>query len=234
MTVTGRARPPAGLGLTGSPVWPKVSAALCDGAVSVEVLPVDPSAGEECLRRLGVDTDSWIGALALHTGGVLIDHGWLRVYGGGSVARRMPDLAELNPDPADAPSLLVGADVLGGRYVIRGNDSDAQSLPGKPGDICYLGADTLRAEPLGWGYKDWLTLMVGGGISDFYHDLRWSGWESEVPTVPLDRLLNLYPPVYTRDGRARLDTAERTPVPSDELYGLLDELIAERAGPSAG
>jgi uncharacterized protein DUF2625 len=229
MTVTGRARPPADLVLTGSPAWPGVSATLSDGAVSVEVLPVDPSAGEHCLRRIGATVDSWLGALALHTGGILVDHGWLRVYGGGCPARRMPDLAGTGAGGTDAPWLLVGADILGGRYVIRGNDGDGQSLPGEPGEICYLGADTLRAEPLGWGHQEWLTLMVGGAINDFYHDLRWPGWESDVPTVPLDRLLNLYPPVYARDGRAQLATAERTAVPATELYGLLDELIAERS-----
>ena len=230
MKVTGRAKPATGsVVLSGSPAWPQVSAALAESAVSIEILPVDPGTGESCLRSIGATVDSWLGAMALHTGGVLVDHGWLRVYGGGCTARKLPDLAGINPEPTDAPALLVGADILGGRYVIRGNDGDDQPLPGAPGEVCYLGADTLRAEPLGWTYRDWLTLMVGGAIGDFYHDLRWPGWEADVPTVPLDRLLNLYPPVYAKDGRAQLATAERTPVPSAELYGLLDELIAERS-----
>lgn len=222
----GRARPPAGLVLTASPAWPELSAMLGSSAVSVEVLPIDPTDGESCLRRIRATVDGWLGAMALHAGGLLLDHGWLRVFGGGCPRRRMPGLADVNPEPNTAPYLLVGADVLGGRYAIRGG---SEELPGKPGEICYLGPDTLRWEALGWSYRDWLSLMVGGAVMDFYHDLRWPGWEVEVPQVPLDQLLSLYPPVYTPRGRASLASAERTPVPSAELYGLIDELSTEKS-----
>lgn len=238
MPATGRARPPASLVMHGSPAWPAVSAALSDGAVSVEVLPVDPGTGEQCIRDIGATTDSWLGAIAMHTGGLLIDHGWLRVYGGGCPQRRLGDLSTVNAGRSDR--LLVGADVLGGRYVIRGRDperepekEDTPSLPGEPGQICYLGPDSLRWEPLGWTYPDWLSLMVGGALADFYHDLRWPGWEADAPAVPLDQLLSLYPPLYTREGRAALATAEREAVPADELYGLIDELTAARASDEA-
>jgi hypothetical protein len=241
MRATGRARPRSDLVMQGSPAWPEVSAALSDSAVAVEVLPVDPAAGERCLRRIGATADSWLGALALHTGGLLVDHGWLRVYGGGCPQRRLPNLSDVNPGAQQAAYLLVGADVLGGRYVIRGLADSAPaagggapvSLPGEPGEICYLGPDTLQWEPLQWSYRDWLSLMVGGAVADFYHDLRWPGWEAEIPAIPLDRLLCLYPPVYTKDGRAQLATAERQMVAADDLYGLLDELTAERAQKAA-
>ncbi|MEV6325915.1 DUF2625 family protein [Nocardia sp. NPDC051787] len=36
------------------------------------------------------------GARRPYTGGVLVDHGWLRVFGGGDPARRMPGLAEMS------------------------------------------------------------------------------------------------------------------------------------------
>jgi len=235
MAVTGRARPRGDLVMQGSPAWPEISAVLSDSAVSVEALPADPGAGGECLRRIGAAADSWLGAMAIHTGGVLVDHGWLRVYGGGCPQRRLADLAEVNPDPAATGSLLVGADVLGGRYVIRGRDPEESTvdavLPGEPGEICYLGPDTLRWEPLSWAYRDWLSLMLGGAIVDFYHDLRWPGWESEVSAVPPDRLLSLYPPVYTKDGRARIADAEREAVPAAELYGLIDELASPATRP---
>ncbi len=239
MAVTGRARPRRDLILQGSPAWPEVSSALSDTAVSVEILPVDPAAGEQSVRGVGATLDSWLGAMAMHTGGVLVDHGWLRVYGGGCPKRRLADLAEVNTGLEQAGYLLVGADVLGGRYVIRGRDGgdgrDPEpgetlvALPGEPGEICYLGPDSLRWEPLEWSYRDWLSLMVGGAVADFYHDLRWPGWEAEVPTIPLDRLLSLYPPVYTKEGRAQLAAAQRQAVPAEELYGLIDELTAERA-----
>lgn len=84
---TGRARLPAGLVMAGSPAWPDVNESLAAAAVSIEALPVEPAAGEHSLQQLGASSDSWLGAVALHTGGILVDHGWLRVYGGGCPAR---------------------------------------------------------------------------------------------------------------------------------------------------
>ncbi len=218
------------------PAWPEVSAALADSTVAVEVLPVEPTAGEKTLAALPVEADSWLGALALHTGGVLVDHGWLRILGGGCPARGLTDVATASrrtgkdqAHPGDA--LFVGADVLGGRYLLRGQTGglpDAPGeLPGEAGEICYLGPDSLRWEPLEWSHADWVSLMVGGAVADFYHDLRWSGWEADVAGVKLGQLLSCYPPVYTREGRASIATAERKPVPAAELYGLIDELAAE-------
>jgi hypothetical protein len=44
-----------------------------------------------------------LGAVALNCGGLLIDHGWLRILGGGG--RGLPDLATVNGlgDPANTP-----------------------------------------------------------------------------------------------------------------------------------
>ena len=76
-----------------------------------------------------------LGALALNSGGMLGDHGWVRLLGGGS--GRLPDLATVSgpgPQAASAPplSLTVGFDVLGGRFAVNGG-----GLPGQPGEVCY-------------------------------------------------------------------------------------------------
>jgi hypothetical protein len=48
------------------------------------VLKVDRAAGERALVGLQVTSQSPLGAIALETGGLLVDHGWIRVLGGGS------------------------------------------------------------------------------------------------------------------------------------------------------
>ncbi|WP_117208102.1 DUF2625 family protein [Allorhizocola rhizosphaerae] len=75
---------------TGS-AWPKLDSELA-ACPSAEVLPVDPAAGRRCLHAIQVTTRSRIGAMALHAGGVVLDHGWLRVYGGGCPERGLVSL----------------------------------------------------------------------------------------------------------------------------------------------
>ena len=61
------------------PAWPVIEQAIAEAGHRAEVVPGDPQAGEEALLLLQVSARSFLGALALHTGGLLVDHGWLRI-----------------------------------------------------------------------------------------------------------------------------------------------------------
>ncbi len=78
-------------------------------------LSVDARRAMEVLFRLQVTARSTLGALALRCGGVLLDHGWLRLLGGGG--DELMSLAEANglgePMCAERPAALtVAFDVL--------------------------------------------------------------------------------------------------------------------------
>ena len=98
------------------PAWPTLARMF--QRPGVEVL-APPDWAPEVLYRLQVTTRSTLGALALHTGGVLVDHGWLRLLGGGAYG--LADLATVNglgaPEETSlAPQRLVVAfDVQIGR-----------------------------------------------------------------------------------------------------------------------
>lgn len=114
--------------------WPAVLAASEQELVTVVVLPVDATRGEEALHRLQVSTGSTLGALAVHCGGLLVDNGWLRILGGGS--GELPDLASANSLPPAAqgsppPHLVVAYDVLGGVFAVDGG-----GLGVAPGEVC--------------------------------------------------------------------------------------------------
>lgn len=64
------------------PAWPALEAAARESG-RVTILPREPAAARSCLERLQVTTRSTLGALAHETGGLLVDHGWLRVFGCG-------------------------------------------------------------------------------------------------------------------------------------------------------
>src|SRR5438067_3056212 len=98
---------------TPDPAWPALEAELRSNP-QVTILPVAAAAARDCLFRLQVSARSRLGALALHTGGLLVDDGWLRVLGGGDHAG-LPSLAQANGLPGDGrppASLVVGHDVL--------------------------------------------------------------------------------------------------------------------------
>lgn len=227
-------RPLTELTGTTDPAWPIVLGWLAAADISTTVLPRNESASETCLYRLQVTTRSVLGALAWESGGLLVDHGWLRLLGGGPV---LPDLASASGlgDPteqsAPPPFLTVGYDVVGGRFAVNGG-----GLPANPGEVCYFGPDTLDWLPLGMGhgaFVEW-TLTVGG-LGDFYADLRWPGWQQETQQVGPEQGLSVWPPLFTEQARADLAATSRRPVPITELLGFHDYLAEQlRQVPDGG
>src|SRR5688572_9389562 len=60
-----------------------------------KLLVCNAAAGEQTLLLLQVTTRSILGAIAYETGGILIDHAWIRILGAGC-AEFLPSLASLN------------------------------------------------------------------------------------------------------------------------------------------
>jgi hypothetical protein len=199
------------------PAWPEWLQLIRLAPVPVVVLPVARHAGLEVLFRLQVTARSMMGALALNSGGLLADHGWLRLLGGGTA--NLPDLAAVNglgpPGPSEPPpSLTVGFDVLGGRFAVNGG-----GLRGQPGEVCYWGPDTLAWTPLGGGYSQFARMVLGGGLAGFYQDLRWPGWQEEAAALNADQGISVYPFLFTAESRP-VAQASRRPVPFAELLGV--------------
>ena len=209
------------------PAWRELADAILD-AETADILPVDRASGERCLVALQVTARSTLGALALNTGGVLVDSGWLRILGGG--AEGLPSLADANElgaeRPVGAPPILfVAFDVLGGRFAVNGG-----GLEGAAGEVHHWAADTLRWEPLGIGHSGFVRWALGPGVGEFYADLRWPGWDDEVAHVRVDQGMSIYPPLSTAESRPLRD-ASRRPVPWPELAAVLDALAATPDGP---
>ena len=69
---------------TTDPAWPLIQEWLAEATNPVEILLRDPAAAEAELLKTQVSTRSVMGAVVYETGGILIDHGWLRILGSGS------------------------------------------------------------------------------------------------------------------------------------------------------
>jgi hypothetical protein len=194
--------------------WPEILAAVEAAPYPVRVLPTDPARATASLEAVQVTTRSWLGAVAFHSGGMLVDHGWLRVYGAGSPDRSIPNLATIGPRPPDG--IVVGDDVLGGRFWWT------QAQPAAEPTVLYFGPDVLDWQDLGVGYGQWLAGMLSGALTTFAENLRWPGWAAEVEACPLDHGLRLYPPPWSVEGQDP-GQASRRPVPMAELVALHQE-----------
>ncbi|MFD0369687.1 DUF2625 domain-containing protein [Streptomyces sp. NPDC127114] len=225
------------------PAWPELREIVGAGPVSVEVLPADGGLGRASILQLQVTARSYLGAVVLHCGGLLVDGGWLRVFGSpvDGAAREVPSLAQVNQLPgafdptwrAD-PGLVVAQDVLGGVFVLNGGDPAGHGRPGAPGEMVYFAPDSLRWEALGVGHSAWMAWLSSEGLDQFYADLRWPGWKDEVEALNGDQGLSLFPPLWSTEARQDLSATSRRAAPMTELLGVARDSCRQFDGVDPG
>ena len=204
------------------PAWPTIQDAIAAADHEVKVLPVHPAQGENTLFRLQVTARSYLGALALHTGGLLIDSGWLRMLGGGDPPFNLAVANGLHTPP-DRPALqlLVAFDILGGKFAINGG-----ALPGEVGEVCYYAPDQLAWLPMEMGYGSFVAWSMTNRLAMFNEHLRWPGWENEARALGHDQGLSMFPFPFTREGRD-LSIVSRRPVAISELLTFWEHLAQQ-------
>jgi hypothetical protein len=200
--------------------WPEIRAAVAAASYPTTALPVDEARARRCLSALGITTRSWLGAVTRYTGGLLVDHGWLRVNGGGTDV--LPDVTA--GADADTGTLVVAHDVLGGRF------SWMPARPGEPPTVHYFGPDVLDWQDLGVGYAHWLGAALAGSLTRFYQNLRWPGWEQEVSALRPDHGIHTWPPPWSEEGQD-LSAASRKTVPIGELIDFHRDTAAQLGEP---
>ena len=224
------------------PAWSYVAGLIGASPVPVEVLSPDRARCEASLRQLQVSARSALGAVALNTGGLLADHGWLRVYGGCGTPGGMPGIAEVNEFPAEpapggipAHGLVIAHDVLGGVFALNLATSPACGRPGEPGEVVYFAPDSMAWEPMEIGYGSWLTWALSDTPGRFYEDLRWPGWENETAGLSPRQGITVYPFLWSKEAHDNLAATTRGPAAMQELLGLHHEFHRQlTAGPDPG
>ena len=159
-----------------------------------------------------------MGAVIYETGGILVDHGWLRILGSGHprLNRSLPswNLGRSVPRSGQHPPfLLVADDVVGGFFAIDGG-----GLGLEPGKVCYFAPGSLAWESTHQGYSEFVNWCLQGDLAMYYEDVRWDGWQKEVQTVRGDQALMMLPFLWC----AGPPIAERSrrPINIVEIYGL--------------
>jgi len=197
--------------------WPLVQDWVSGARRDVELLEPSGSAGE-CLVSIQVTTRSPLGAVVFHTGGILVDHGWLRVLGSGN--ERLPCALPqwnfacgLDASESAPPWLLVADDVVGGFFALDGGRFSSEGHT-----IWYLAPDTVEWEDLELGYSDFLSWCFRGDVDGFYEPQRWQGWEAEVADLDGNQGLSVSPPLFTKG--PPIKERSRRSVPIQELFAL--------------
>ena len=203
------------------PALPLIREWLAEATRPCEVLSPSETR-RDVLIELQVTTRSPLGAVAFETGGMLVDHGWLRILGAGNP--KLPrNLAEWNRGRSSG-YLLVADDVVGGFFAVNGG-----SLGNDPGSMYYWAPDTLKWEALKISYSDFIRWAVGDKPSVFYRDFRWINWESDVKKANGDECFTFYPFLWAKEGS--VESSSRKLVSVSEQYALNVELAAKFNAP---
>jgi hypothetical protein len=160
--------------------WPLVKRWIDQAANDVRMLEPDPKGGARVLKALSVTERSVLGALAVNTGGLSIDHGWLRVLGGTMLLDWHDQLEG---------GLVVGHDAAGGFYAVAQADGEVRYLV--PGSYDWMDTEM--------GHSAWVHWTLMGDIEGFYADMREPGWEAHTAKLAPDHGL-------TQDGVAPMRT----------------------------
>ena len=199
------------------PAWPLVQQWICEASNPVEVLPPpDDKTRQQALVDAQVTTRSPMGAIIYESGGILVDHGWLRILGSGHprLPRSLPlwNFRRSFSASGERPSfVLVADDVVGGFFAIDGG-----GLGLEMGKVCYHAPDTLVWENIGKGYSDFLVWCFSGDLAKYYENARWSGWKEELPTLNGDQAFSIYPPLSAET--LPIDERSRGLVSVAEIY----------------
>jgi hypothetical protein len=173
---------------------------------------------DEALLEVQVTTHSTLGALAYDTGGILVDHGWLRFLGSGhrKFTRTLPAWNRGRSDGL----YLVADDAIGGFFALNGGafGSDA-------GNVYYRPPDNLRWEPLGMGLTDFFRWSLTSRLADFYQELRWPAWRDDLAGLSADECINFDPFLWTTQGSVA--GSDRRPIPAAEAYDLKVDIVRQ-------
>lgn len=148
-----------------------------------QILPKDvENAGKE-LVGMQLSTKMPLGAVVYETGGILVDHGWLRLIGSGS--EKLPrGLFEWNfgktfESAGERPLyLLVADDAIGGYFAVNGG-----GLGDKIGMIYYYSPKKHAWESIGLNYSQFLGWALTADLTGFYHGLRWKSWQQDIANL---------------------------------------------------
>lgn len=218
---TNKFRPLSELINTKEPAWTDfLKQMITDAKNHVEILPKDVEKADSALYKSQVTTRSPMGAIVYETGGLLIDHGWIRILGSGDkkLNRNLMDWnkGKTYTKQGEQPSyLLIADDVLGGFFAINAGGIDKDKI----GKVFYFAPDDLLWTSTDLTYTEFLSFCFSGDIKKFYEPFYWKGWEKDIQSIDGNQGVSFFPFLFTTEGKD-INKDSRKIVPIEELWSL--------------
>ncbi len=169
------------------------------------------------LLAVQVATNLPLGAIAYETGGILVDHGWLRFLGSGH-ADLPRNLADWNAVRGEG-MCLVAEDVIGGFFAID------RGAFGDDADMYYWAPDRLQWEPIGFEFDFFFRWSLTSALEDFYQHFRWRNWVGDIAhALPVDHCFSFESPLWI--GSEAITSRTRHTQPVADLFDA--KLAAQR------
>ncbi|TCT17769.1 uncharacterized protein DUF2625 [Bibersteinia trehalosi] len=156
-----------------------------------EILPKNVEEAAKQLIGMQLSTKAPIGAVIYETGGILIDHGWLRILGSGN--EKLPrglfdwNFGKTFEESGERPfHLLIADDAVGGYFAVNGG-----GLSEKIGMVHYFHPKKQKWESIGLNYSQFIGWALTADIASFYHDLRPENWQELVKDLNGSEVLKL-------------------------------------------
>jgi Protein of unknown function DUF2625 len=198
--------------------WEHVQSWVDSARNQVEVLPVQADQAKATLLAIQMTTRSPMGAIIFNSGGILVDHGWIRILGSGH-RKLNRTLYSWNSEKTMVPNqgagyFLVADDAIGGYFA-----TNSGALGKDVGKVYYFDPGTLKWEPLDLSYTEFLLFCFNGDLNKFYTDLRWKNWQQEVSKLDGNMVFNFLPPLWSKEGKD-INKNSRNAVPVEEQYSF--------------
>ncbi len=194
---------------------------VVDSNNQVVILPPSNDSSQ-MLLDVQVSTRSILGSLIYHTGGVLIDHGWIRILGSGH--KRFPrDVKNWNENSNGSGIYLIADDAAGGFFAINGG-----AFSGEMNSVYYWSSDSMEWEDLGVKYSDFFGWLLNCDLNEFYEGLRWEDWENDIQKISTDQCVSFFPFLWTEQGDC--NNSKRAVVPVKEALELKYDLLSQLQG----
>jgi hypothetical protein len=194
------------------PGWNLVQEWIAKASRPCEILEPSSVSRDAALLATQITTQSPMGAIIYESAGLLIDHGWLRVLGSGDHQRLKRSLPKWNEGRSDG-FCLIADDAVGGFFALDGG-----SLGDGSHTVYYLAPDTLKWMPCNMNFSQFIVWTLSPSLDKFYESLRWPGWQDEVKELSGDRVISIYPFLWTKG--PPLKERSRRSVPIEEFYDL--------------
>lgn len=230
---TNKFRPLSELINTKEPAWTTfLQQMIKDAKNPVEVLPKDSEKADSALYKSQVTTRSPMGAIVYETGGILINHGWIRILGSGDkkLNRNLMDWnkGKSYEKPGEQPSyLLIADDILGGFFAINAGGISKDKI----GKVFYFAPDNLLWTSTDLTYTEFLRFCFSGDLKKFYEPFYWKGWEKDIKSVDGNQGFSFFPFLFTTEGKD-IKKDKRKVVSIEELWSLQNgfqkELLKEK------